>query len=159
MTSLYIVRLFSANCWDSPSGGCMSAQGASLELLHRERALAEHTLPSMVRYRNDYLLLLLRVRGDYSSMEEKLHDAMCTLSSVIGMTLKIKNLGPVIPFLEATLTFDSVGLPDLRLRKPTFSFKFGMCSPHQCVWLRRTPPPQRDDAFVFCNWVLRQKRG
>ena len=107
----------------------MSAQGASLALLHRERALAEHTLPPMVRYRDNYLLLLLRVRGDYSSMEEKLHDAMSTLSSVIGMTLKIKNLGPVIPFLEATLSFDSVGLPDLRLRKPTFSFKFGMSSP------------------------------
>ena len=56
-------------------------------------------------------------------------DAMSTLSSVIGMTLKIKNLGPVIPFLEGTLPFDSVGMPELRLRKPTFRFQYGMSSP------------------------------
>ena len=110
-------------------GGCMSPQGASLAVLHRERALGEHTLPPMVRYRDNYLILLLRVRDEYGPMEEKLRDAMSTLSSVIGMTLKIENPGPVIPFLEATLSFDSVGLPDLRLRKPTFNFQFGMSSP------------------------------
>ena len=110
-------------------GGCMSAQGASLAVLHRERALPKHTLPPMVRYRDNYLLLVLRVQGEYGPMEEKLRAAMSTLSSVIGMTLKIENLGPVIPFLEATLSFDSIGLPDLRLRTPTFEFTFGMSSP------------------------------
>ena len=107
-------------------GGCLWAQGASLAVLRRERTLAQHDLPPMVRYRDNYLLLLLRAQGDLYPLEEKLHDAMSTLSSVIGMKLKIENLGPVIPFLEATLQFDPTGLPDLRMRTPVFLYEAGM---------------------------------
>ena len=80
----------------------------------------------MVRYRDNYLLLLLRAQGDSYPLEAKLHDAMSTLSSVIGMKLKIENLGPVIPFLEATLQLNPTGMPDLRLRMPVFLYEVGM---------------------------------
>ena len=68
-------------------------------------------------------------------------DAMSTLLSVIGMFLKIKNLGPVIPFLEGTLPFDSVGMPDLRSRKPPFRFQYGMSSRPSPVRMVHTHSP------------------
>ena len=82
-------------------GGSTSAQYASMVVAKKEIDLNSSSLPSIVRYRDNFLVLVLQSFLQHTSVNECIAQVLRRLTATIRMNLTLEALTPRLPFLEA----------------------------------------------------------
>ena len=81
-------------------GGSTSAQYASMVVGKKEIDLNSSSLPSIVRYRDNFLVLVLQSFLQHTSVNECIAQVLRRLTATIRMNLTLEALTPRLPFLE-----------------------------------------------------------
>ena len=125
-------------------GGSSSAQFSSLVVAYKERVLKDKNLPPMVRYRDNFLVLLLTslAHTDPHVTVQRVAD---TLHETLGMELTVECISGVLPFLEANLFVSSSHDVEISVKPPVFHCGPGASHPasHQRMldhFSPNTPP-------------------
>ena len=122
-----------------PTGGCCSAQYASIVLNYLERSVDWSLLPPIVRYRDNYLVYVsplwsppapffVRARPNMDSAEQFLTQVKRTISRDSTLKLTVEGWGRSMPFLESQVLV-SVGVPNIEVKPPVFETAQGDSQP------------------------------
>ena len=97
-------------------GGSTSAQYASMVVAEKEIYLNSSSLPPIVRYRDNFLVLVLQSFLLHTSVNECIAQVLRRLTETIRMNLTLEGVTPRRPFLEAMVfvTSNSTFSPNSR---------------------------------------------
>ena len=101
-------------------GGSASAQYASMVVARKEIEVGHDSLPPIIRYRDNFLVLVLRKFLSHTPVHEYIHSVMNRLTATIGMNLTLEAVTPRLPFLEAMVLITSGSCVELTLKPPVF---------------------------------------